>query len=149
MEPVELFYSYAHKDEEFREELVRHLALLKRSGMIRAWHDRNIEAGTEWAGQIDQHLNSARVILLLVSSNFLASDYCYDIELKRAMERQEAREARVIPIILKPCDWTTAPFGKLQALPREGKPITKWDDRDEAFLDVAQGIRRVIQSLTA
>lgn len=111
--------------------------------IIKAWHDREISAGTEWANAIDENLNAADVILLLVSANFLASDYCYDIELKRAMERHEAGEARVIPIILKPVDWSGATFGKLQALPKNAKPITQWSDRDEAFLNVAQGIRRV------
>ncbi len=102
----------------------------------------------EWAGEIDQHLNSAQVILLLVSASFLASDYCYDVELKRAMERHEAGEARVIPVILRPVDWHDAPFGKLQALPRNAKPVTRWTDRDEAFADVARGIRAAVESIS-
>jgi hypothetical protein len=142
--PIEVFFSYSHRDEELRDELATHLTMLKRQGIIAAWHDREITAGSDWAGAIDTHLNSASVILLLVSANFLASDYCYDLELGQAMKRHAAGEAQVIPIILKPCDWTGAPFGKLQALPKNAKPVTKWDDRDEAFLDVAQGIRRAI-----
>ena len=142
--PAEVFFSYSHRDEELRDELAIHLTMLKRQGIVAAWHDREITAGSDWAGAIDDHLNSASVILLLVSANFLASDYCYDLELGRAMKRHEAGEATVIPIILKPCDWTGAPFGKLQALPKNAKPVTKWDDRDEAFLNVAQGIRMAI-----
>ncbi|PSB28503.1 hypothetical protein C7B82_13330 [Stenomitos frigidus ULC18] len=142
--PTDVFFSYSHRDEELRDELAIHLSMLKRQGIIAAWHDREITAGSDWAGAIDSHLNSASVILLLVSANFLASDYCYDLELEQAMKRHEAGEATVIPIILKPCDWTGAPFGKLQALPKNAKPVTKWDDRDEAFLNVAQGIRAVI-----
>src|SRR5437016_5278541 len=122
--------------------------MLKREGVISGWHDRRISAGQEWDGQIDSHLNSAEIILLLVSSDFLASNYCYDIEVKRAIERHEAGEARVIPIILRPCDWQTAPFGKVQVLPKDAKPVTRWEDRDEAFLNVATGIRLAGQELS-
>ena len=93
---------------------------------------------------IDSHLEIADVILLLVSPDFLASRYCYDIEVRRAMELQQQGKARVIPVILRPCDWHSAPFAKLIALPRDGKPITKWPDRDEAFLDVVQQIRAAL-----
>jgi hypothetical protein len=147
--PIEVFFSYSHRDEELRNELTNHLSLLQRTNVISQWHDRRITAGSEWANQIDDHLNSAQVILLLISSNFLASDYCYDIELKRAMERHENREARIIPIILKPVDWHEAPFGKLQALPTEAKPITTWQNRDEAFTDVVKGIKQAIKEITS
>jgi hypothetical protein len=145
--PVEVFFSYSHRDEEFRGELEKHLTMLKRQGWISGWHDRKITAGTEWEGQIDAHLNAAGVILLLVSVDFLASHYCYDIELKRAMERHEAGHARVIPIILRPCDWKAAPFGKLQALPKDARPVTEWRSRDKAFTDVALGIRAAVEEL--
>lgn len=145
-QPLKLFYSYAHKDESLRDELAIQLTLLRRQGLIAPWHDRNISAGTEWAGQIDRNLEEAQIILLLVSPDFIASDYCYDTEMMRAMERHEERSVRVIPIILRPCDWHSTPFGKLQALPRDAKPITSWSSRDEAFLDVAKGIRRVVES---
>jgi TIR domain len=128
IEPLELFYSYSHKDEKLRDQLEDHLAMLKREGVIRGWHDRRISAGREWEGQLDKHLDSADIILLLTSSAFLASDYCYDVEVKRAMERHEAREARVIPVILRACDWHSAPFGKLQAFPKDGKPVKQWPD---------------------
>lgn len=147
-DPLELFYSYSHRDEGLRDELETHLAMLKNEGIIQGWHDRRINAGQEWDGEIDEHLNSARVILLLASPNFLASRYCYDIEVKRAMERHEAGEARVIPVILRPSEWERAPFSKLQALPTGAVPITRWPDRDEAFLNVAQGIRLAVEGLT-
>ena len=144
---IEVFFSYSHKDETLRDKLANHLKLLERQGVISAWYDRDITAGTEWEGQIDEHLESAQVILLLISADFLASDYCYDIELKRAMERHELGEARVIPIILRDVDWKGATFRKLQALPKNAKPITSWDNEDEAFADVARGIRKAVDEL--
>jgi hypothetical protein len=116
--------------------------------VITAWHDRKITAGTEWAGAIDAHLQSAQIILLLVSADFMASAYCYDVEMQRAMARHEAKEARVIPVILRPVVWQGAPFGKLQALPTGGNPITTWSNQDTAFVNVVHGIRTVVQELT-
>ena len=145
---IELFYSYSHKDEEFREQVETHLALLKRQGVLKDWHDRRIGAGMEWKDEIDDHLNAANIILLLISPDFIASDYCYDIEMNRALERHEAGEARVIPVILRYVDnWEKTQFGKLQALPKNGKPVRSWADRDEAFADVAQGIRKAVEEL--
>ena len=144
---VEVFFSYSHRDEDLRDELAKHLSILQRRRVIDAWHDREIEAGAERQSEIDQHLKQADIILLLVSADFLASDYCYDVEVRRAMERQEAGEARVIPVIVRPVDWQDAPFGKLQALPKGGKPITKWDNQDEALLNVEQGIRRNLEDM--
>jgi hypothetical protein len=141
---MEVFYSYAHKDEGLRDELDTHLALLKRQKLINGWYDREISEGQELDGEIAEHLNSAPIILLLVSPAFMASNYCYEKEMERAMERHEAKEARVIPIILRPCDWHDAPFGKLKALPKDAKPVTTWSNRDEAFLDIAQALRRVV-----
>ena len=143
---MSLFYSYSHKDEALRKKLETHLSLLKDQRVIRDWHDRRIAAGTEWDGAISQNLENAEIILLLVSADFLASRYCHDVEIKRAMERHEAGSARVIPVILRPVDWHTAPFGKLQALPSNGKPVTTWKNRDEAFTDIARGIREVANS---
>jgi tetratricopeptide (TPR) repeat protein len=97
--------------------------------------------------EINQHLNSAQIILLLVSPDSMDSDYCYGIEIKRAVERHERGEARVIPIILRAVYWREAPFGKLQALPKDAKPITSWPDRDEAFFNVVEGIRKAVEEL--
>ncbi len=147
--PIELFISYAHKDQHLRDQLETHLGSLKRDGFISTWHDRDIKAGEEWAGIINEHLNTAHIILLLVSPDFTASEYCNDIEVKRALERHTAGEAYVIPVILRRVDWRNTPFGKLQALPKDAKPVTSWKNRDEAFFDIAQGIRRVVEEQIA
>ncbi|MEB3335075.1 MAG: AAA-like domain-containing protein [Cyanobacteriota bacterium] len=145
--PIRLFISYSHKDEALREKLGDHLAALQREGVIDLWHDRKISAGQEWAGAIDANLEAADIILCLVSSGFLASPYCNDKELRRALERHEAGEARVIPVILKPADWTGSALARLQALPDNAKPVTNWSNRDEAFLSVTRGIRQVAKQL--
>jgi hypothetical protein len=145
--PIEVFISYAHKDEKLQSSLAAALASLQRQGLISLWHDREIAAGAEWRQEIDTHINSAQIILVLVSPDFVASDYCYDREMKRALERHEHGDARVIPIILRPVDWQGTPFGKLQALPRDGKPVTQWPDRDAAFVDIARGIRLICEEL--
>lgn len=137
-----VFFSYSHVDEDLRDQLEKQLSMLKRQGVIDTWHDRRIGAGEEIDRVIDDHINSDDIILLLVSPDFIASDYCYDIEMNRAMERHAAGAAAVIPVILRACDWHHAPFGKLLATPRDGKPITQWPDRDEAFLQVAQAVRK-------
>jgi tetratricopeptide (TPR) repeat protein len=148
-EPLELFYSYAHADEALRKELEKHLRLLQQRGLITGWHDRKIPAGAPWADEIDTHLNTAQIILLLISADFLASQYCYGVEMKRALERQEAGEARVIPIILRPVDWEHEPsLHKLQALPTGAIAVTDWPmspTYDNAFKDIARGIRLVVE----
>lgn len=145
-----LFFSYSHKDEALRDELETHLAGLKRSGAIDSWHDRKILAGDVLDGAIDSKMESADVILLLVSPDFLASHYCYDVEVMKAMMLHEAGRARVIPVILRPCDWAhDTPFKKLLAAPTDGRPITKWADRDEAFLDVVKQIRSALAEAPA
>ena len=145
--PVEVFYSYAHKDEAHVERLHTHLAMLKRQGFISTWYDRQICPGMDWAQTIDTHLERATVILLLVSPDFLASDYCYEIEMQRALQRHEANEARFIPVVLRPCDWSHAPFARFQCLPRDGKAITTWKNEDQAWNDVTAGIRKAIEDL--
>ncbi len=126
---------------------MKHLSILRRKGLIDDWHDRRIVSGGLWSTEIDTHLQAARVILLLVSSDFLASDYCYDNELKLAMARHARGDAHVVPVILRPVDWEGAPFASLQALPPEAKPISTWRNADEAFFEVALGIRKVIDQL--
>ncbi len=145
--PISIFYAYAQEDEALQKELGKHLSLLKRQGVVAGWHFRMISGGKEWQGEIDSHINKSKMILLLVSPDFLSSDYCYDVEMKKAIELHNSKAARVIPVILRPVDWHSAPFGKLQALPKDGKPITTWTNRDEAFLNVAQGIRQVCREL--
>lgn len=144
-----VFFSYSHKDESLRDQLETHLALLKNQGLIDAWYDRRIVAGSDVDDSIFEKLETADIILLLVSSDFLSSSYCYSREMQRAMERHDAKEARVIPVILRHCDWHGAPFGKLMAAPRDGKPVTSWPDRDEALADVAKQIRKAVEVASA
>jgi len=138
---ISLFFSYSHRDESLRNELETHLSVLKRQGVIQTWHDRRITAGSEIDSSISENLENAQIILLLVSSYFLASDYCYDIEMSRAMAKQQERSARVIPVILHPCDWQNAPFGALRATPTDGKPVSMFANQHEAFAIIAKDIR--------
>jgi TIR domain len=140
-----VFISYAHKDERYRQKLEISLTQFQRDGLITVWHDRKILPGQEWDQEIDRNLESAEIILLLVSPDFLASNYAYGREMLRAVERHQSRSAIVVPIILRPSDWQHSPLAPLQALPSEGRPVSRWSDRDQAWLDVAQGLRRLIQ----
>lgn len=146
-QPVELFYCYAHRDEPLRKRLETHLSALRQQRVITEWHDRKIVAGCDWKQTIDSHLMSATVILLLISPDFLASDYCYGIEMRQALARHAAGDACVIPVILRPVDWYGTPFAHLQSVPTDAKPVTTWTHRDEAFRDVAIAIRTAIQHL--
>jgi internalin A len=149
--PLQAFVSYSHKNDRLRAELETHLKLLSRIGALQLWTDRRITAGTEWKGQIDENLESADLILLLVSADFMSSDYCYDIELKRALERHEAKAARVIPIIVRKVTWHSAPFGKLQPLPRDGKVVDRGTGgpaaRDAAWTAVAEGLEKALREI--
>lgn len=142
-----LFFSYAHRDEDLRNELEIHLATLKRQGVIQAWHDRRIVVGNEVHEEISEHLENADIVLLLVSPYFIASDYCYDVEMIRAMQRHERREARVIPVILHPCSWQRLPFGKLLATPTDGRPVSKFPNQHDAFLEITESISRAVEEL--
>ena len=146
--PVEIFFSYAHEDEELVEAVRRQLVVFDRQNIIRKWHDRLIPPGTDWRGQIDSRLQHSDIVLLFISPDFFESDYCYDTEMAEAMKRHGKGVARVIPVILRPCMWPSAPFGNLQALPAVGKPVTTWGNRDEACLSVAEGIMRVVHDLS-
>jgi hypothetical protein len=150
---VTLFFSYSHRDEALRDQLETQLSMLKRQGFIETWHDRRITAGEAFDRAISANLERADIVLLLVSPDFLDSDYCYDKEMTRALERHAAGSCTVIPLILRPCDWHDAPFGKLLAAPKDGKPITQWPNLDEAFLDVIRAIKGALakrgQSRTA
>lgn len=149
MEPIKIFISYAHRDETRKNDLIEYLAPLKREGLISIWDDRAIDAGQEWKKEIDQQLQSARVILLLISHRFINSDFCHNVEMTKAMERNESGEATVIPIILSNCDWSGASFAKLQMLPKDAVPVNdkSWHNPEDAFTEVAKGIRRVVERL--
>jgi len=144
-----VFMSYSHKDEELRDQLEVQLAMLKRQGLVDVWHDRRLSAGDHLDGSIGRELDEADVILLLVSPDFLASDYCYNIEKAGALDRHKDGDARLISVILRPCEWHHTELADYLVTPTDGKPITRWADRDEAFLDVARQIRRAIEELGA
>lgn len=142
-----LFFSYSHKDESLRDQVETQLVMLKRQGIITTWHDRRIGAGEAIDSSISGHVDADNIILLLVSPDFLASEYCYGIEMTRAMERHHAKEAIVIPVILRACEWQHAPFGNLNATPPDGRPITQYPDRDQALLEVAKAVREAAARL--
>jgi tetratricopeptide (TPR) repeat protein len=144
---IKLFYCYAHEDKPLRDELERHFGGLRRRYQLTNWHDREILPGEEWEQAIDKHLNTANLILLPISPDFMNSDYCYGKEMRRALERHRAGTCRVIPILLRPTYWEGAPFSSLQLLPTDARPITRWPDRDEAFLNVVTEISRTIKDL--
>src|SRR5437667_4034549 len=143
----EVFISYSHKDRKFRDELATHLSNLRNLAVIREWDDGDMPPGTEWKTQIMHRLQTAQIILLLISADFMASKFCYGIELKEAIDRHDANQARVLPIILRPTDWEGAPFAKLKVLPTDGKAVTRWPTHDGAFVDVAEGIRTAVVKL--
>lgn len=148
-EPLKLFVSYSHSDEEAKDQLLKHLTPLKRLKLIEEWHDRKINPGEEWGESIDRHLISADIILLIISIDFINSKYCYDIEMMRAIERHEEGSAHVIPIIYRNCLWHDSPFAKLQALPRDAAPISSWSSPDDAYANVASGIKAVTKQILA
>jgi CheY-like chemotaxis protein len=153
--PVTLFYSYAHEDEALRNELQDHLMILERRGVIRSFHDRHIVPGHDWNREIDEHLRSADVVLLLISKDFIASDYIMGAELGLAMARQQGGDAVVVPVMLRqvdlqPEDAADLPFVRLlatQGLPRDLKPVTSWTNRDEAWTNVASGLRATVNEI--
>lgn len=148
--PVKIFFCYAREDEVLLNKLKAHLRPLQRQGLIDLWHDRDISAGTEWEREIDKHLNTAQIILLLISPDFMNSEYCYSVEMRRAIERHQCGEVRVIPVIVRHVFWEGDPLGKLQALPTDAKPVVSaaWYTIDEAFFDVVGGVRKTIEEFT-
>ncbi|HJV51314.1 MAG TPA: DnaB-like helicase C-terminal domain-containing protein [Noviherbaspirillum sp.] len=144
---VRLFYSYSHKDEHFREQLETHLRILHRLGLIQEWHDRKILASQRWKNEIDRNLEKADLILLLVSPDFIDSDYCWETELGRAIERHDTGEAQVVPIFIRPVEWSGAPFGSLQGLPKDALSVTEWSNEDAAWRNVVQGLRALIEEI--
>lgn len=143
---VKLFFSYSHKDEELRNELETHLVLLRRQGVIASWHDRRITAGSDMGKAISAELESSQIILLLISAHFLASDYCFEKEMTRSLEKHNEGSANVIPVILHPCDWHSAPFGHLRATPTDGKPVSMYANQHEAFAIVAKDVREAAEA---
>lgn len=149
MTSMEIFCCYAHKDASHLEVLKAHLTPLQRQGFIALWADTDISPGSNWRQEIEKHLSTANIILLLVSSDFMASEYCYSEEMQKAIDRHNRGEAIVIPIILRPFYWQGAPFARLQALPTGARPIVSsyWHSSDEAWLDVVNGIGEAIKTI--
>lgn len=149
MDPVKIFISYAHKDETYKDKLVISIANLKRQGYVSAWEDRQIPIGGEWDKHIKSALNDADVILLLISMDFIASEYCFDVEVAKAISRHNDPDdnARVVPVIIRPADWQNTAFARLQALPKGALPVSKWDDEDEAYLDIVNQLRKLIKEM--
>jgi len=146
--PVKLFYSYSHKDMELCDELETHLKSLHDLGVISTWYDRKIELGAKWEKSIEDNLNAADIILLLISANFLSSDSCKK-EKEQAMKRYDAGKGKVvvIPISLEPCHSKGQDFMKLQGLPSDFKPVTTWNNRNQAFAEIAEGIREAAEKI--
>jgi hypothetical protein len=144
---LRLFISYSHEDEPMKNELDKHLIMLKRSGKVEVWNDRRLMAGEEWDAGIKDEMHKADIILLLVSADFNNSEYIWKEELTHAMERHENGTARVVPVILRKCEWKDMPYAKLQALPKGAKPVTEFPDKDDAYTDIASGIRILVDSL--
>jgi hypothetical protein len=144
---VLLCYDHDPKDERMASELNKHLSALKRNGVIEVWDYGSISPGTDWQQQMNTYLSKAQMILLLISSSFLTSGYCYDEVMRKAIERHERKEARVIPVILRPVLWKEPPLGILLPLPDREKPISRWADRDEGYTNVADGVARVAKQL--
>lgn len=147
--PLSVFVSYSHADEDLKNQLIKHLNPLKRMGLISDWNDRKLTAGDEWAQEISKNLESADIIILLISIDFINSEYCYDIELERALERHDTGVAIVVPVILRSCMWQHTSFAKLQALPKDGMAVNSWSDLDSAFANVAEGIRIKAEEILA
>ena len=146
---LSVFISYSHADEDMKEQLVKHLSPLKRSGLISEWHDRKITGGEDFGNAISANLEAASIILLLVSIDFINSQYCYDIEMDLALKRHEEKQCVVIPIIMRNCLWKQAPFAKLQALPKNGTAVSSWLSHDDAYVNIAEGIKTAADKLIA
>ena len=145
---IEILCCYAHEDKLLLDELKTHLEPLQRQGFIGIWNDTDISLGSNWEEEIHKYLDAAYIILLLVSPDFIKSNYCYSIEMKQAVERHERKEAVVIPVILRYVQWQITILGKLQALPTGARPVKSWRDQDEAFYNVAEGIRKVVEEIS-
>ena len=143
-QPIEILFSYTHTDEKLRDQLENHLAALKRKKRIICWHDRCIRAGLAWKLQINKHLDTADIIVFLISPDFLNSDYCNNVEVKHALQRSERGEVCIVPVILRRSDWKEEALAEFQALPRDARPVVEWPDIDVALYNVAKGLKAII-----
>jgi hypothetical protein len=143
-----LFISYSHRDDHYLDRLHVHLAQAMRDGVFQGWYDRDIAAGGNIDDEVGRELELADVFVALVSPDFIASDYCYDKELSRALERRKSGSMVVVPVVVEACDWTSTPLGKLKALPTDGKPVAEWTNENVAFTDVVRGLRNLASGTT-
>lgn len=146
---IRLFISYAHPDEVYKDKLVKFLSAMKRQGIIDLWTDREITVGEQWDDEIKKGLQNSNVILFLISSDFMASDYINDVEIAEAIRRHKAGEVTIVPVIIRPSDFTSLPLKKFQALPKNALPISKWQNEDEAFMDVVNGLKILIKKMAS
>src|SRR5260221_4713412 len=144
---VEVFCLCAEADASLLDRLEHHLSVLQHEGQITIWHKRQIVAGDNWQRELDHYLSVASLILLLISPDFLASDHLYGVELQQVMQLHHLNEARVIPILLRPCDWTGTPFENLQVVPRNHQALTVWRNRDAGFAEIAKEIRATLKTM--
>jgi len=144
---ISLFFCYAPEDESLCQEFESHLSPLRRVKQITSWLSRDIVAGTDWAHEIETHLHTASIILLLISPDFIASDYCYTTEMQIALDRYRAGKAYVVPIIVRPVHWEITPLGQLPVLPLRGQPVTLWPNRDAVWLAIAQKVSELVNML--
>jgi hypothetical protein len=145
--PLTIFLSYSHKDERLKDDLAAHLSAMRQAGLIAQWHDRKILPGDNWSAEIDENLARSDIFIALVSADFIASNYCWGVELAKALEQQERGVTIVVPVIVRPVDWQRTPLGRFQALPQDGRPVTVWNNRDKAWTDVAIGLRYLVEAL--
>jgi hypothetical protein len=144
-QPLKLFIIYAREDQPALLELKAHLRPLEQRGDLTVWYDGEILPGADWGEAIKAQLEAADIVLLLISSSFFTSDYIEKEELKKALERHQKGEATVVPVIVRPCVWNAHPeISALQVLPKDGKPVSSWVEADEAWVDVARGIQRIL-----
>jgi hypothetical protein len=144
---VKLFISYSHKDERLKSDLQAHLGSLQREGRIEFWHDREIMPGSHWESVIDDHLEGADVIILLVSADFISSNYCWGVEVARALELHKKRSAIVVPVLVRPVSWEATPLRQFQALPIDGRAVSTWQNRNNAWKQVVEGMKRIVNAL--
>lgn len=144
---MEIYISYSRADDRMKRSLLTHLAALRRRGFVEIWDDNNIVAGKDWRSIIDDRLHRADIIVALISPNYLASDWCMEIEAPVAVRRAEGGEARLIPVLLKKCDWHYSVFSKFSVLPKNSKPINEWSKREKAYYEVASGVMGAVEEL--
>jgi hypothetical protein len=144
--PAQIFISYSHKDMDYCQALSNHMVSLERQGLVSTWYDGRLKPGEEWQKEILSNLECADIILLLISSDFIASDFCWEKEMAKAIENHINRKTRLVPIIVRPVNWKKAPFARIQALPQNGKPISTWENQDEAYLNIIEGIGTIIET---